>query len=93
VHNVSKLVTRTATPLGRPNSAAAPVIADGMVIVTSYFTTGEKPGEIEAFPDLWQRGGLVVSDPTVAGGEVWAAGGGSLAPATLYAFGLPPAAG
>jgi outer membrane protein assembly factor BamB len=49
--NAGKLVTRAIAPLGRPFSAAAPVVADGLVIVTGYYSTGGQPGEIEAFPE------------------------------------------
>jgi hypothetical protein len=74
-----------------------PAVANGVV----YLTDGLRNTTIYAFSatcatggrtcsPLWHRGGLVLSDPTVAGGEVWAAGGAGLAPATLYAFGLPP---
>jgi hypothetical protein len=51
VHNVSKLVTRAAITLGSPLSAAAPVIADGLVFVAEYADTFGQPGEIEAFPE------------------------------------------
>lgn len=50
-HNVGRLVTRATAPLGRPFSAAAPVVSDGLVIVTGYYSTGGQPGEIEAFPE------------------------------------------
>src|SRR5579863_363498 len=49
--NVGKLVTRAVAPLGRPFSAAAPVVADGLVIVTGYYSNGGQRGEIEAFPE------------------------------------------
>ena len=48
--NVGTLVTRAIAPLGRPFSAAAPVVADGLVIVTGYYSSGGQKGEIEAFP-------------------------------------------
>ena len=51
VHTVGKLVTRATTALGRPYSAAPPVVADGMVFVTGYYSNGGQPGEIEAFPE------------------------------------------
>jgi len=84
--NVGELVTRATTPLGRPYSAAPPVVADGMVFVTGYFSTGGQPGEIEAFPEtcgaphglscpaVWKA--FVSTDDsmgvTVAGGMVFA---------------------
>jgi PQQ-like domain len=49
--NVGRLVTRAIAPLGRPFSAAAPVVADGLVIVTGYYSSGGQKGEIEAFPE------------------------------------------
>jgi putative pyrroloquinoline-quinone-binding quinoprotein len=49
--NVGRLVTRAVAPLRRPFSAAAPVVADGLVIVTSYYSNGGQRGEIEAFPE------------------------------------------
>ena len=51
VHNVGKLVTRATVQLDRPFSAAPTVVADGMVFVTGYYSSGGQPGEIEAFPE------------------------------------------
>jgi hypothetical protein len=48
--NVGRLVTRAIAPLDRPFSAAPPVVADGLVIVTGYYSSGGQKGEIEAFP-------------------------------------------
>jgi hypothetical protein len=49
--NVGKLVTRAITPLRRPFSAASPVVADGLVIITGYYSNGGQPGLVEAFPE------------------------------------------
>lgn len=84
--NAGRLVTRAIVPLGRPFSASTPVVADGMVFVTGYFSTGGQPGEIEAFPQtcgaprglsckpIWKA--FVTYDDslgvTVADGEVFA---------------------
>jgi hypothetical protein len=51
VGNVGTLVTRVTTALLRPYSAAAPVVADGLVIITGYYATGGQPGMVEAFPE------------------------------------------
>ena len=84
--NVGRLVTRAVAPLGRPFSAAAPVVAAGLVFVTGYYSSGGQLGEIEAFPEscgaphglscqpVWQA--FVSTDDsmglTVAGGMVFA---------------------
>ena len=39
-----------SSPLGRPFSAAPPAVADGLVIVTGYYSSGGQKGEVEAFP-------------------------------------------
>jgi hypothetical protein len=48
--NVGKLVLRASAKLNRPFSAAAPIVADGLVLVTGYYSNGGQPGQIEAFP-------------------------------------------
>ncbi len=54
VHNVSTLVTRAKARLGRAFSAGAPVVADGMVFVTTY-SVPAPTGEVEAFPQSCGR--------------------------------------
>lgn len=49
--NVKNLVTRATVKLDLPFSAAPPVIAGGLVLVTSYYSNGGQPGEIEAFAE------------------------------------------
>jgi hypothetical protein len=78
--NVGRLVTRTTTPLGDTYGGSTPVVADGMVFVTSYSINSVRE-EVQAFPEtcgttcspLWTGmvGYAAGSAVAVAGGEVF----------------------